>query len=63
MQLPNILERTLDHLTHAFREVVNVVCVQPSHRDATISSHVDMRLLSKLLRLRLRQTSKAIQIR
>lgn len=42
-----ILETTSDGCVHTFREVLDVAPVQSSHRDTTISSHVDMRLLSQ----------------
>lgn len=55
------LQLALDRLGHTLTEVVDVVCVQPSHRDTTIGGHVDVGLLSERLCLGLGQASEATQ--
>ena len=52
-------ELALHRLAHALREVVDVVGVQASHGNTTISSHVNVCLLSQSLGLRLRETGEA----
>lgn len=60
--LPLVLHHLLrlpNHLVHCLGEIINVVCVQASHGDASILRHVDMRVFANLENLLLGEPSEA----